>query len=64
MSRRVAAVGLLICSVGLGSLRTPGPTLSGITHEEFGAKLGYQTGTITLSGGLATLRLPLSFRFL
>jgi hypothetical protein len=63
MSRRFAAVGLLICSVGLGSLRTQGPTPSGITREEF-AKLGYQTGTITLSGEIATLRVPPSFRFL
>jgi uncharacterized membrane-anchored protein len=34
------------------------------TPEEFEAKLGYQTGTVTLAGGLATLRLPKSFRFI
>jgi len=34
------------------------------TAEEFEAKLGYQTGTVTLSGGLATIRLPESFRFI
>jgi uncharacterized membrane-anchored protein len=35
-----------------------------LTAEEFEAKLGYQTGTVTLAGGLATLRLPASFRFI
>jgi uncharacterized membrane-anchored protein len=34
------------------------------TAEEFERKLGYETGVITLSGGMATLRLPSSFRFL
>jgi uncharacterized membrane-anchored protein len=34
------------------------------TREEFEAKLGYQTGTVTLSGGLASIRVPPSFRFL
>jgi uncharacterized membrane-anchored protein len=34
------------------------------TPEEFEASLGYQTGTIALSGGLATLRLPPSFRYI
>jgi uncharacterized membrane-anchored protein len=32
--------------------------------EEFEAKLGYQTGTVSLRGGMATLRLPESFRFI
>ncbi len=42
-----------------------GQTPNGLpsTREEFEAKLGYQTGTVTLSGGLATIRLPESFRF-
>jgi uncharacterized membrane-anchored protein len=34
-----------------------------VTPEEFEAKLGYQTGTVGLGDGLATLRLPESFRF-
>ena len=34
------------------------------TLEEFEAKLGYQTGKITLRSGLATLDLPPAFRFL
>jgi uncharacterized membrane-anchored protein len=35
-----------------------------MTAEEFEAKLGYRTGTISLPGGMATIRLPKSFRFL
>ena len=34
------------------------------TSEEFESKLGYQTGTVTLKNGLATIRLPESFRFI
>ena len=34
------------------------------TPEEFEAKLGYETGTVTLQGGMATIRLPDSFRFI
>jgi uncharacterized membrane-anchored protein len=32
--------------------------------EEFEAKLGYQTGTISLSGGIAKIRVPEAFRFI
>jgi hypothetical protein len=35
-----------------------------VTPEEFEAKLGYQTGTVSLRDGMATLRLPASFRFI
>ena len=35
-----------------------------VTPEEFEAKLGYETGTIHLQDGLATIRLPETFRFL
>lgn len=35
-----------------------------VSAEEFEAGLGYQTGTITLQEGLATLRLPETFRFI
>lgn len=34
------------------------------TPEEFEAKLGYQTGTVVLRDGIATIRLPESFRFI
>ncbi len=34
------------------------------TAEEFEAKLGYQTGTVSIKNGLATIRLPNTFRFI
>ena len=36
----------------------------GATPEEFESKLSYQTGKVQLSGGMATITLPPSFRFL
>jgi len=54
------ALGLLIA----GPLTGQGPQPPKETAEEFEAKLGYQTGTVTLKGGLATIRLPETFRFL
>lgn len=35
-----------------------------ITPEEFEKRLGYQTGIIQLNGGMTTIRLPESFRFI
>lgn len=35
-----------------------------VTLEEFEAKLGYQNGTISLQDGIATIRLPKSFRYI
>ena len=32
--------------------------------EEFEAKLGYETGKVSLQGGIAVINLPESFRFL
>jgi hypothetical protein len=46
-----------------GPLAQPTSAREG-TQEEFDAKLGFQTGSITLAGGIATLRLPASFRYL
>ena len=37
---------------------------AGLTPEQFEAQLGYQTGTINLPGGMVTIKLPDSFRFL
>lgn len=37
---------------------------SGSTPEEFEAKLGYRTGEVSIGDGLATIRLPESFRFI
>jgi uncharacterized membrane-anchored protein len=35
-----------------------------VTPEEFDAKLGYQTGTVQLTGGMARITLPKTFRFI
>jgi uncharacterized membrane-anchored protein len=35
-----------------------------LTPEEFEAKLAYKTGTVQISGGMATIKLPESFRYL
>lgn len=37
---------------------------AGITPEEFEAKLGYQTGTVTIGSGIATIAVPPSFRYI
>jgi uncharacterized membrane-anchored protein len=58
---RTAAAALLLAS---GALQAQSPKTGQMTQEEFEAKLGYQTGTITLRGGMATIRLPESFRFI
>jgi uncharacterized membrane-anchored protein len=59
MTRTVLAAAFLFVAMVIG-----GHAQGSVTPEEFEAKLGYQTGTVTLSDGLATLRLPDSFRFL
>ena len=35
-----------------------------LTPEEFESKLAYKTGTVQVSGGMATIKLPESFRYL
>ena len=35
-----------------------------LTPEEFESKLAYKTGTVQISGGMATIKLPESFRYL
>jgi uncharacterized membrane-anchored protein len=56
----VVVVGLM----ALCRLNAQAPSnVPSVTAEEFEAKLGYQTGTIVLRHGTATLRLPESFRF-
>jgi uncharacterized membrane-anchored protein len=47
-----------------GVLAAQNPKGAQVTPEEFEAELGYQSGTITLTGGMATIRLPHSFRFI
>jgi uncharacterized membrane-anchored protein len=61
MSRFVLSTLLLLASVAVSADSSEGP---GVTAEEFEAKLGYQTGTVSLPGGMATIRLPPTFRYL
>ena len=63
MKRAIALVGLLSVAA-LGTVRAQTPQGPPSTPEEFEAKLGYQTGTVTIENGLATIRMPVSFRFL
>ena len=56
MGRKVLLV------LALVGLVTSHPFAQG-SKEEFEAKLGYRTGTIDVGDGLATLKLPSSFRF-
>ena len=62
--RHVALVTMAL-SVWAGSSAALGAQSKGTDtkREEFEANLGYQTGTVTLNGGLATIRVPPSFRF-
>src|SRR5262245_2614175 len=62
--RRCAAIAAVVVWAFMAShLLAQGPG-GGATAEEFEAKLGYQTGTIMLPGGMATIRLPETFRFI
>jgi uncharacterized membrane-anchored protein len=60
----LGVVALLSLVAAAPALVAEEPKGERVTAEEFEAKLGYQTGTITLANGLATLRLPESFRFI
>jgi uncharacterized membrane-anchored protein len=51
----------LVFVLAVGVVQAQSPSTS---PEEFEAKLGYQTGTVTLQGGMATIKLPSSFRFI
>lgn len=55
------AVGLLLLGLS-GQVSGQEPAAKSI--EAFEASLGYQTGTVTLSDGMVTIRLPELFRFL
>lgn len=60
MDRSLAAA-VLALTVASATLAAQGSTT---TPEEFESKLSYQTGKVELSGGMATITLPTSFRFL
>jgi uncharacterized membrane-anchored protein len=63
-ARAVLATGLVLSALAVARLSAQEPQGLSTTPEEFDAKLGYQTGTVHLSGGMATIALPESFRFL
>ncbi len=59
----IAVAFFTILSLGV-RLEAQDPPGLPVTPEEFEAQLGYQTGTVTLPEGTATIQLPESFRFL
>jgi len=61
---RTVVIAMVSCLVLSGQARAQEPKGGQITAEEFEAKLGYQTGTVSLPGGMATITLPPSFRFI
>jgi len=60
--KRYAMVAVILVFVTATGAHAQGPQSS--TAEEFEAKLGYQTGTVTLKDGMAKIQLPASFRFI
>src|SRR5215510_15844772 len=62
--RCYAMVAAALVFVAAVSVHAQGPKGSSSTPEEFEAKLGYQTGTVTLNDGMAKIQLPASFRFI
>ena len=65
MKRSLFAAALLAClAIASGSLSAQGTKRFSRAPEEFEARLAYQTGTVVLRGGMATLHLPKSFRFI
>jgi uncharacterized membrane-anchored protein len=52
---------VIACVVGAGA-QSPAP--ESLTADQFESQLKYQTGVVSIHDGLATLRLPASFRFL
>jgi len=63
-ARAAIGVGLMWSALTLVAVSAQEPKGVATTQEEFEAKLGYQTGTVHLSGGMATITLPEEFRFL
>lgn len=59
MSRSIAAAALAL-TLASATMAAQGS----VNPEEFESKLEYKTGTVQLSGGMATLTLPESFRYL
>ena len=64
MKRRLLCAASVVFVLAVGVVQAQGPSGPSSPPEEFEAKLGYQTGTVTLKNGMATIKLPASFRFL
>lgn len=64
MRRVLFVVGVTAWMVASGVALAEEPAGRSTTLEEFEAKLGYQSGTVALKDGMATIRVPESFRFL
>jgi uncharacterized membrane-anchored protein len=68
LMKRCEIVAVLVIALAAGVVHAQGPSGSPTQEDRakdaFEARLGYQTGTVTLKGGLATIRLPESFRFI
>jgi len=62
--RKALAIMALTWAIAIGLVSAEGPKAPLVTSEEFEAKLGYQTGTVALKNGMATIRMPPSFRFI
>jgi uncharacterized membrane-anchored protein len=62
--KRDAMVAAALVFVAAAGIHAQGPKGPSSTPEEFEAKLGYQTGTVTLNDGMAKIQLPDSFRFI
>jgi uncharacterized membrane-anchored protein len=68
-ARAAFATGLLLAVCAVPGVRaqepaTAEPAAAQTREEKFEASLGYQTGTVKLPGGMATLTLPDSFRYI
>lgn len=64
MRRYLFCLGVAAWMIGSGAASAQEPAAPAGTTEEFEAKLGYQSGTVTLQHGMATIHVPESFRFI
>ena len=64
MTRGLFIVGVAVWVMASGVARAQEPAGLASTAEEFEAKLGYQSGTVSVKDGMATIRVPESFRFI
>jgi len=62
--KRYVVVAATLVFVAAAGVHAQSPRSASSTPEEFEAKLGYQTGTVSVRDGMAMIRLPDSFRFI